>query len=253
MLLLHCLEKLKSHLERTNGFDSWHIRVQQPMAEEDIWQGIEHVGSAIVVAVDIAETVIAQVVEFEVDAEADSETVSATAVVVVVVVEAVNGDEVEAETVNVAGADIAHYVGALVDEGYMEGVGSATATAGVLIGPVDDAAPVQIHNVHAIVEVREGWQVGIDTCVVEVKEGWQVGVDTCVVEAAGFETLTQIEAEPKGLHNCCMANFQDMLGGYKNNFLCWMEQASDDACRLGQRLMMVHMLLLVEKMVSVTK
>jgi hypothetical protein len=29
------------------------------MAEEDIWQGIEHVGSAIVVAVDIAETVIA--------------------------------------------------------------------------------------------------------------------------------------------------------------------------------------------------
>jgi len=73
----------------------------------------------------------------------------------VVVVEAVNGDVVEAETVNVAGADIVHYVGALVDEGYMEGVDSATAV--VLIGPVDDAALVQIHNVHAIVEVREGW------------------------------------------------------------------------------------------------
>lgn len=104
-------------------------------------------------AVDIAETVIASVVEVEVDADADSETVFAT--VVVVVVEAVNGDDVEAETVNVAGADIVHYVGALVDEGYMEGVDSATAV--VLIGPVDDAALVQIHNVHAIVEVREGW------------------------------------------------------------------------------------------------
>lgn len=118
-------------------------------------QGIELVGSEIVAAVEIAETVIASMVE--VDAEADSETVFASAVVVVVVVEAVNGDDVEVETVNVAGADIVHYVGALVDEGYMEGVDSATATAVVLIGPVDDAALVQIHNVHAIVEVREGW------------------------------------------------------------------------------------------------
>lgn len=166
MLWLCCLEKSKLH--SGNGSDSWHIRVQQPMAGEDIQQGIEHVGSAIEAAVDIAETVIASVVEVEVevDADADSETVFAT----VVVVEAVNGDDVEAETVNVAGADIVHYVGALVDEGYMEGVDSATAV--VLIGPVDDAALVQIHNVHAIVEVREGWQVGVDTCVVEVKEGW---------------------------------------------------------------------------------
>lgn len=132
-------------------------------------QGIELVGSEIVAAVEIAETVIASVVEVEVDAEADSETVFASAVVVVVVVEAVNGDDVEAETVNVAGADTVHYVGALVDEGYMD---SATATAVVLIGPVDDAALVQIHNVHAIVEVREGWWVWVDTCVVEVREGW---------------------------------------------------------------------------------
>lgn len=101
-------------------------------------------------AVDIAETAIASVVEVEVDADADSETVFATVVVVV----AVNGDDVEAETVSVAGADIVHYVGAL-DEGCMEGVDSATAV--VLIGPVDDAALVQIHDVHAIVEVREGW------------------------------------------------------------------------------------------------
>lgn len=102
-------------------------------------------------AVDIAETAIASVVEVEVDADADFETVFATVVVVV----AVNGDYVEAETVSVAGADIVHYVGALVDEGCMEGVDSATAV--VLIGPVDDAALVQIHDVHAIVEVREGW------------------------------------------------------------------------------------------------
>ncbi|MCI15844.1 hypothetical protein A2U01_0036983, partial [Trifolium medium] len=127
------------------------------MVVEDILQGIEHVGSDIVAAVEIAETGIASVV----GVEADVEIVFATAVVV----EAVNVDDVEADIVMVG----VHYVG----EAYIGGVDSAAVIEVVqigVVGYVDDASLARIDNVHAIVEMRAGcWVgIGIDTSVARV-------------------------------------------------------------------------------------
>lgn len=139
----------------------------------DILQGIDQVDLETVAAVEIAEIVFASVVE--VGVEVDAETVFATAVVV----DAVNVDIVEADIVIVG----VHYVG----EGYNDGVDSAAVTEVAQIGVVGyaDAALAQIHNVHALVEMRvELWiEDGVDKYVVDS------GIDTSVAEA-GFETLT---------------------------------------------------------------
>jgi hypothetical protein len=170
------------------------------MVVEDNLQGIEHVGSDIVAAVEIAETVIASVV----GVEAEAQTVFATAVVVEA---AVNVDDVEAVNVDDVEADIVMVGVHYVVEGYIGGVDSAAVIEVVqieVVGYVDDASLARIDNVHAIVEVRAGlWVgIGIDTSVVEaefepkelrvdVRVGlWVgIGIDTSVVEVE-FETLT---------------------------------------------------------------
>lgn len=121
------------------------------------------------------------VVEIVIAVAVGAVTVFATGVVV----EAVDVDDAEAETVNVAGADTVmvgvHYVVALVEEDHTEGVDSASVTEVVVIGDeaaavgyVDDAGLVRIHIAHVIVEVRVGSRVGI-------------GIDTSAAVETGFE------------------------------------------------------------------
>lgn len=210
------------------------------MVGEDMFQGTENVDSEIAVVVEIAECVGAEVVVevaecVGVGTEVVVEIAECVGVgaetVAVVGGEAENADDVEADAVNVAGADTAmvgvHYEVAFVEEGYTEYADSeivneavvamlegivvgaviviaVTGAETVTVGFVDDAKLVQIQKVYANVDVRVGLRVGIEI---------EVGVG------------------PMGQRNCRMANFQDMFGEHKNNLLFRfrMEQVSD-AC-----------------------
>lgn len=227
------------------------------MVEEGIFPGIEDVDSEIVAVVEVAEcvgagaeTVIVVEAETVIVVGVETETVNVAGAGA----GAVNDDGVGAETVNVAGVGVgvgtANIDGAetvddgwvgvgavnmvavetvivgvhdvvvnVVEEGYIEDVDSAIVTEvgpeTVTVGLVDDAVIVQIHNGYVTVEVRVGLGVVIGN-----------GVDTSVV-VTGFEIVNWVEVEPKGQHNCCMTNFQDMHGEHKNTLQFWVKQVFD--------------------------